>query len=489
MHAPQGRGRRLRPGGHPRVWALIVAMGAGALALTLTHVSHLPALGPHPRPAWWLLAAAFAVAELCVVHVEFRRNVHIFSLSELPLVFGLIFAQPWAMLLGILLGPIVVLVVNRGQSPVKVAFNITLFWLGGAVAATIFHALLGAQDVVGPTVWGAALLATLANAVLGALLVCAVIRLSGQPIAMSQAPAHAGDGDRRLRDQHVPGARRGRGGGHRRMGRAAAPRPRRGRGARLSRLHGRAAQAREPRVPARGDAPARPRARHQRRHRRAAAAHARRLPRRRRRDHPAALRPALGGAAHDARAGRHSSSRWCSPIATWPMPCTRWSTATRPRGCWSARSTIRCSTRPWPAAASSARCSPPCRARRGWSAPSSSPTAAPGRELRQPRPHALRHAGQPRERVAGVRPPRAPRLPAARAAGPPRAPGLPRPADRPRQPRAVPRPARRAARLGPARLHGPLPGPRRLQDDQRLARATRSATSCWPPSPDACAAR
>ena len=121
-----------------------------------------------------------------MVHVEFRRNVHIFSLSELPLVFGLIFAQPWAMLLGILLGPIVVLVVNRGQSPVKVAFNVTLFWLGGALAATIFHALLGAQDAVGPAVWGAALLATLANAVLGALLVCAVIRLSGQPIAAAK---------------------------------------------------------------------------------------------------------------------------------------------------------------------------------------------------------------------------------------------------------------------------------------------------------------
>ena len=105
MHAPQGHGRRLRPGGHPRVWALIVAMGFSALALTLVHVRHLPALGPHPRPSWWLLAVAFAVAELCVVHVEFRRNVHIFSLSELPLVFGLIFAKPWAMLLGILLGP------------------------------------------------------------------------------------------------------------------------------------------------------------------------------------------------------------------------------------------------------------------------------------------------------------------------------------------------------------------------------------------------
>src|SRR5689334_22637043 len=161
-------------------------MGASALALTLTHVRHLHALGPHPRPAWCLLAGAFAVAELCVVHVEFRRNVHIFSLSELPLVFGLIFAEPWAMLLGILLGPIVVLVVNRGQSPVKVAFNVTLFWLGGALAATIFHALLSTNAVIDPSVWGAATLATLANAVLGALLVCAVIRLSGQPIALAK---------------------------------------------------------------------------------------------------------------------------------------------------------------------------------------------------------------------------------------------------------------------------------------------------------------
>jgi len=182
--APRLRRRpRLRPGGRPGVWALIAAMGASALALTLWHVRDLPALGPTPRPSWWLLALAFAVAELCVVHVEFRRNVHIFSLSELPLAFGLIFATPSAMLLGVLLGPIVVLVVNRGQSPVKVAFNVALFCLGAALAVTILHALVPAHAAVDPAVWGAVLVAALANAVLGALLVCTVIRLSGQPIA------------------------------------------------------------------------------------------------------------------------------------------------------------------------------------------------------------------------------------------------------------------------------------------------------------------
>jgi diguanylate cyclase (GGDEF)-like protein len=165
---------------------LIGAMAAAALALALLHVSHLSALGPMPRPTWWLLAGAFAVAELCVVHVEFRRNVHIFSLSELPLVFGLVFAEPSAMLLAVLVGPLVVLVVNRGQSAVKVVFNIALFFLGAAVAITIFHALLPSRDAVDPAVWGAALVAALTNAVLGALLVCAAIRLSGQAIAAAK---------------------------------------------------------------------------------------------------------------------------------------------------------------------------------------------------------------------------------------------------------------------------------------------------------------
>ena len=477
-HAPQGRGRRLRPGGHPRVWALIVAMGAGALALTLTHVGHLPALGPHPRPAWWLLAAAFAVAELCVVHVEFRRNVHIFSLSELPLVFGLIFAQPWAMLLGILLGPIVVLVVNRGQSPVKVAFNVTLFWLGGAVAATIFHALLGAQDVVGPTVWGAALLATLANAVLGALLVCAVIRLSGQPIALSKllrtlamatavcvtntclalggAAAVATDAWAALL-LLVPAAAV--------VLAYRAYMAERRKHESLEFLHEvTRLLARAPDISAgiagllqrtldvfRGDV-----------------AEIILLPSDQRSE---ALRTTLeqGGTVEPMVLADRYVANALHALVDGDTP---------------ARLLERPLADPLLDAALARR-----GIQRAMLAALPGETRVVGTflvanrtpvgQLRQPRPDALRHAGQPRERVAGVRPPRAPRLPAARAAGPPRAPGLPRPADRPRQPRAVPRPARRAARLGPARLHGPLPRPRRLQDGQRLARATRSATSCW----------
>jgi diguanylate cyclase (GGDEF)-like protein len=177
---------RLRPGGSLRVWALIAAMAAGAVALALTHLRHLSALGPSPRPSWWVLAIAFAVAEVCVVHVALRRNVHIFSLSELPLVFGLVFAEPSAMLLAVIAGPIGVLLIDRRQAAVKVAFNISLFCLGAAVAVTVFHALVPAREAVDPAVWAAALIATLTNALVGALLVSAAVRLSGQPVAAAK---------------------------------------------------------------------------------------------------------------------------------------------------------------------------------------------------------------------------------------------------------------------------------------------------------------
>jgi diguanylate cyclase (GGDEF)-like protein len=177
---------RLRPGGSLRVWALIAAMAAGALALALTHLRHLSALGPEPRPSWWVLAIAFAAAEVCVVQVAFRRDVHIFSLSELPLVFGLVFAEPSAMVLAVLAGPIGVLLVDRRQSAVKVAFNVSLFCLGAAVAVTVFHALVPAREAVDPTVWAAVLVATTANALVGALLVSAAVRLAGQPVAAAK---------------------------------------------------------------------------------------------------------------------------------------------------------------------------------------------------------------------------------------------------------------------------------------------------------------
>src|SRR6201988_3940379 len=85
------------------VWAYVVALGvlAGVAWLLLTHGEH-----PHSTPElpWWAVAAGFAGAEICVVHVRFRRSAHSFSLADVPFVFGLVFATGDAFVLGALIG-------------------------------------------------------------------------------------------------------------------------------------------------------------------------------------------------------------------------------------------------------------------------------------------------------------------------------------------------------------------------------------------------
>ena len=58
----------------------------------------------HPVVGWPLLAAAFALAELKVVEVHFRRETHAFSLSEFPAVIGFFSLAPTEYLAAMLLG-------------------------------------------------------------------------------------------------------------------------------------------------------------------------------------------------------------------------------------------------------------------------------------------------------------------------------------------------------------------------------------------------
>src|SRR6478736_2045450 len=86
-------GRRLKaPTREVFVWLYVIALAllaAGAWAL-FTHGD-----APHAKPQlpWWAVALGFACAEICVVHVRFRRSAHSFSLADLPFVFGLVFAM------------------------------------------------------------------------------------------------------------------------------------------------------------------------------------------------------------------------------------------------------------------------------------------------------------------------------------------------------------------------------------------------------------
>src|SRR4029453_18333497 len=105
------------------VWAYVVVLGilAGTAWLLLTHGEQ-----PHSTPhlPWWAVAAGFAGAEICVVHVRFRRSAHSFSLADVPFVFGLVFATGDEFVLGALLGTGIVWGIVRRLAPVKLAFNL-----------------------------------------------------------------------------------------------------------------------------------------------------------------------------------------------------------------------------------------------------------------------------------------------------------------------------------------------------------------------------
>src|SRR4029079_11593917 len=83
-----------------RVWAF-----NGVLALTCTLVWAFaidnfdsPSFVPGPPLSWWALALAFSLAEVFVVHLQFRKQAHTLSLTEIGLTLGLLLAAPSALL-------------------------------------------------------------------------------------------------------------------------------------------------------------------------------------------------------------------------------------------------------------------------------------------------------------------------------------------------------------------------------------------------------
>src|SRR4029450_4024370 len=85
---------RPRISGAVRVWCLTGVLVALSLAaLLMAADSMAPPLGGIQVP-WWMLAAGFAVTEVFVLDVSSARNERWLTLSEVPLVIGLVFSTP-----------------------------------------------------------------------------------------------------------------------------------------------------------------------------------------------------------------------------------------------------------------------------------------------------------------------------------------------------------------------------------------------------------
>src|SRR2546430_3865142 len=159
--APPGVRQRPLLGLNP-VWWLNALLVASAAALFGSVEQGLPPLHS-PHLSWWMLAPGFFIAERCVVHLQFRRSAHSFSLGDIPLVFGLIFAAPSHLLAGVLAGTSLTLLLDRRLPPIKFVFNLAQFALTACLGIFVVHHLAAAPEALGPHLWIATFVATQAS--------------------------------------------------------------------------------------------------------------------------------------------------------------------------------------------------------------------------------------------------------------------------------------------------------------------------------------
>ncbi len=165
---------------HPaaRVWIQTAALAGLAAAIYLFLLRDLPRPA-HAVVGWPLLAAAFALAELKVVEVHFRRETHAFSLSEFPAVIGFFSLAPTEYLAAMLLGTGAALLVQPRQRLIKTAFNLANFLCVAAISLLIVHTFADLTGTPGPVEWVAAFGATLMAALISSVSIALVITMSG----------------------------------------------------------------------------------------------------------------------------------------------------------------------------------------------------------------------------------------------------------------------------------------------------------------------
>jgi diguanylate cyclase (GGDEF)-like protein len=153
----------------------MVAAGFGFAAGAV----HLSGAATHLQVMWWELAPAFLLAEVFAFHLEYRGEAHSFTLSELPLVIGLLFASPLALIAGRLAGEAAFFGFVRRQPPKKLFFNLSIFLAESGAALVLFRILCGGRSPLQPVSWAVVLLAVTVPDLASSLAVWFAIRWHG----------------------------------------------------------------------------------------------------------------------------------------------------------------------------------------------------------------------------------------------------------------------------------------------------------------------
>lgn len=170
---------------HP-VWLLNLA-----LAVATTAVELLVLLPGHdalasPTMPWWTLAVLVLAAERWPVHLRFRRSAHSFSMTDIPLVLGLVFCTPAGMLAGVAAGTLAAMALRKAP-PIKLAFNLLEFVLCAGLAVAVLRLLADAGDPeFGLRGWLGVVLGLQLSGLLGITVVSLAMRLSDGTVTAEQ---------------------------------------------------------------------------------------------------------------------------------------------------------------------------------------------------------------------------------------------------------------------------------------------------------------
>jgi signal transduction histidine kinase len=171
-----------------RVWALSSALAGVTTWLFAAFAIDLQAPAYGVELPWWALAALFFATEMCVVHFEFKREAHTFSLGEVALVLGLFFLDPPVLLLARIIGSGAALVLHRRRQAPKLGFNLANLCLEAVIAALVWHAVIGIGDPRTVVGWVGALAATVAASGCSVVLVAAAISLMEGSLELETIP-------------------------------------------------------------------------------------------------------------------------------------------------------------------------------------------------------------------------------------------------------------------------------------------------------------
>jgi diguanylate cyclase (GGDEF)-like protein len=161
-----------------RVGPVGLTAGLAFLSVAVWVVADLGSVSVGSQPAWVLgaLFAAFLVAESTLMHIEFRKQSNMITLSEIPLVVGLFVVSPVALVAVRVLAVAAVSGWQR-RNPVKTVFNMALTGTEVVLAAAIFTGF-GSPDIADPVSWLAVLAAIVAVTLLSILSIQAAIWLT-----------------------------------------------------------------------------------------------------------------------------------------------------------------------------------------------------------------------------------------------------------------------------------------------------------------------